>query len=335
MRLGLTYDLRQDWLDRGYSLEETAEFDREDTIEALEGALHGLGFETERVGSAEALMRALALGQSWDMVFNIVEGLHGFGREALAPCLLEARGIPYTFAEPLGLTVTLHKAMTKRVVRDLGLPTPDFCLVESMADVANVELPQPLFAKPVAEGTGKGVTPRSMIRTRKDLQAACAFLLYEFRQPVLVETYLPGREFTVGVVGTGHRARALPVMEVVLVDGKAEAGAYTYDNKALYEDRVHYRLVDDESARRSAEVAVAAHKGLGLRDISRVDLRLDAEGTPHFMEVNPLPGLHPGHSDLPIMCRLAGVAYRELIAMIMESALERAPAATNEVARCA
>ncbi|NCC25948.1 MAG: D-alanine--D-alanine ligase, partial [Deltaproteobacteria bacterium] len=223
MRLGLTYDLRQDWLDRGYSLEETAEFDREDTIEALERALHGLGFETERIGSAEALMRALALGQTWDMVFNIAEGLRGFGREALVPCLLEARGIPFTFAEPLGLTVTLHKAMTKRVVRDLGLPTPDFSLVETMADVAGVDLPWPLFAKPVAEGTGKGVTPISMIRTRKDLETACAFLLNEFHQPVLVETFLPGREFTVGVVGTGPRARALPVMEVVLVDGKAEA----------------------------------------------------------------------------------------------------------------
>jgi D-alanine-D-alanine ligase len=328
MLVGLTFDLRREWLDRGYTLEETAEFDSEETIAALENALQDLGYETERIGSAESLMRALTAGRSWDLVFNIAEGLYGFGREALVPCMLEARGIPCTFADPLGLTVTLHKAVTKRVVRDLGLPTPDFALVQSLQDVSCVALPFPVFAKPVAEGTGKGVSPASMIRDKKQLTATCARLLHEFKQPVLVESYLPGREFTVGVAGTGADARALAVMEVVLND-RAQPGAYTYENKAEYEDRVKYHLARDKAAHQAAALAVAAHQGLGLRDVSRVDIRLDAAENPAFMEVNPLPGLHPGHSDLPIMCALAGISYQELIAVIMTSARERVPSAVR------
>lgn len=322
MRVGLTYDLREQYLAEGYGLEETAEFDRPDTIDAIERALHRLGFETDRIGHVRQLAARLVAGERWDLVFNIAEGLEGIGREAQVPALLDAWRIPYVFSDPLVMALTLHKGMAKRVVRDQGVPTAPFAVIEQPADVAEIDLPFPLFAKPVAEGTGKGVTPASKVTSQTGLRRVCRQLLQRFRQPVLVETFLPGREFTVGITGTGARARSIAVMEVVLTE-KAEADVYSYVNKEECDSRVHYRLVDDGEAREAAAVALAAWRALGCRDGGRIDIRSDARGRPHFLEVNPLAGLHPQHSDLPIMCALSGISYDDLIGRIMDSALTR------------
>ena len=323
IRVGLAYDLRDDYLAAGYGLEETAEFDRPDTIAALEAALAGQGFAVDRIGSVRQLAARLVGGERWDLVFNIAEGLRGVGREAQVPALLDAYDIPYTFSDPMVMGLALHKGMTKHVIRDHGIPTAPFAVIESRADLAGLELPYPLFAKPVAEGTGKGVTPASRVANPAALRTVVSALLERFRQPVLVETFLPGREFTVGIIGSAAEAEAVAVMEVVLGE-RAEAGVYSYANKEECEERVIYRLADDEEARRAAAVALAAWRALGCRDAGRVDLRSDAQGQPSFLEVNPLAGLHPEHSDLPIMCRLAGIDYGTLIGRIAGSALRRA-----------
>jgi D-alanine-D-alanine ligase len=322
IRVGLAYDLREDYLAAGYGLEETAEFDRPETIAAIESALAAQGFATDRIGSVRRLAARLVAGDRWDFVFNIAEGLRGIGREAQVPALLDAYDIPYTFSDPMVMGLTLHKGMTKHVVRDRGIPTAPFAVIESRGDLADLALPYPLFAKPVAEGTGKGVTPASRATNPGALRRVVAELLERFRQPVLVETFLPGREFTVGITGTGAQADAIAVMEVLL-GAEAEAGVYSYVNKEECEARVTYRLADDEEARRAAAVALAAWRALGCRDGGRIDLRSDAAGGPNFLEVNPLAGLHPEHSDLPIMCSLAGIAYPTLIGRIVDSALRR------------
>lgn len=314
--------MREDYLAEGFTEEETAEFDRAETIEAIDRTLQDLGHDTDRIGHVRRLMARLIGGERWDLVFNIAEGLKGFGREALVPALLDAYEIPYTFSDPLVLAMTLHKGMAKRVIRDLGIPTADFCVVERITDLGRLDLPYPLFAKPVAEGTGKGVDARSRITTPSDLEEVVGRLLATYRQPVIVERFLPGREFTVGILGTGDVAEALGPMEVLLKD-KAEPHAYSYLNKERCEDLVEYRLVDDVVAREAKEVAIAAWRGLGCRDAGRVDIRLDAKGTPNFMEVNPLAGLHPEHSDLPIICTKVGITFRDLIGRIVESALRR------------
>ena len=158
MRIGLTYDLRNDYLAAGYSDQETAEFDRPDTIDAIQSALNDLGHQTDRIGHGQRLVSRLAAGDRWDMVFNIAEGLRGNARESQVPAILDLYAIPYTFSDPLVLAVTLHKDVTKTVVRQAGIPTPDFALVKRLADLDNVSLPLPLFVKPVAEGTSKGIT---------------------------------------------------------------------------------------------------------------------------------------------------------------------------------
>ena len=328
MLIGVTYDLRDAYLALGYSEEETAEFDRESTIEAIEGALRTLGHETDRIGNTKQLAARLVRGDRWDLVFNFAEGLHGIGREAQAPALLDLYEIPYTFSDPLVMSLTLHKGMTKRVVRDAGVPTPDFAVVEREEDAAAVDLPLPLFVKPNAEGTGKGVTPRSVVRDRADLWPRCAELLERFRQPVLVETMCTGREFTTGILGTGDEARVVGTMEVILLP-QAEADVYSYVNKENCEELVEYRLgnaATEPVVAESERVALAAWRALGCRDGGRVDLRCDAAGQPQFLEVNPLAGMHPEHSDLPIIATKVGMPYVDLVRSIVKSAATRVTA---------
>jgi len=323
LKVGMTYDLREDYLKEGYGLEETAEFDLPDTIEAIEQVIINCGFQPDRIGNIKALTKRLAASDRWDLVFNIAEGLYGFGREAQIPALLDAYKIPYTFSGPLGHALTLHKGMTKHIVRDLGIPTPDFAVVHSEEDIPAINFPFPLFAKPVAEGTSLGINALSKIKNRKELVDVCSNLLRNFKQPVLIETYLPGREFTVGILGTGNDARALGVIEVILKP-TAEKDAYSYDNKEHYEKLVQYVLVNDDDARQAMEISLMIWRGLDLKDAGRVDLRSDALGVPHFMEVNSLAGLNPIRSDLPILCNLLGITYHELISSIIYSALKRA-----------
>ncbi len=325
MRIGLTYDLRSEYLAAGYTEDETAEFDREETIDAIDAALQRLGHETDRVGNARQLVERLAAGRRWDLVFNIAEGMIGIGREAQIPALLDAYGIPYTFSDPLVMSLTLHKGMTKRVMRDAGVPTCDFAVVEHPDDVAHIRFAPPYFVKPVAEGTGKGVSPKSIVRRRKDLPEACRLLLETYRQPVLVERFLPGREFTTAVIGTGRQAEVLGTMEVLLLAG-AEQQVYSYHNKENFEALVRYRLVqpaDDPLVADIEDIALRAWRVLGCRDAGRLDLRCDKRGRPQFIEVNPLAGLHPEHSDLPIICGLVGVSFERLIARIIASAEHR------------
>ncbi len=324
LHVGITYDLRRDYLAAGFSKEETAEFDRVDTIDALEEALSALGYAVRRIGNIKALVECLARGERWDMVFNIAEGLYGFSREAQIPALLEAYGIPCTFSDSLVLALTLHKGMTQTIARSLGIPTADFFVVQTLADLPQIKLPFPLFAKPVAEGTGKGVSDASKIVSGTALEDVCRQLLEKYHQPVLVETYLPGREFTVGIVGTGDQAHVLGTVEIMLKE-QAEKHAYSYVNKERYAELVEYRLVGDAAAIQAEAIALAAWRALGCRDAGRIDLRADIAGAPRFMEVNPLAGLHPQHSDLPIICALKGITYRQLIGFIMEAAWQRQP----------
>ena len=325
MKIGLTYDLREAYLAEGYSELETAEFDRMDTIDSLENALRSLGHTTDRIGHVRQLVSCLAAGDRWDLVFNICEGLRGIAREAQVPALLEAYSIPCTFGDPVAMTVCLHKGLTKTLVEKSGMPTPQFVVVETMSDLAKVNLPFPLFAKPIAEGTGKGVSPASRISSAAELSQVCAALLSDFRQPVLVETYLSGREFTVGILGSGDDARVLGTLEIVLLSD-AEPGAYSYLNKERCEELVRYDLVrsdNDPEVAEAERIALISWRELNGRDAGRIDLRSDGSGQPNFIEANPLAGLHPEHSDLPMIATKVGMSFQELIRQIVESAAKR------------
>jgi D-alanine-D-alanine ligase len=325
MKIGLTYDLRSDYLADGYSEEETAEFDREETIEALEKGLQGLGHRTERIGNARSLIERLAKGDRWEFVFNIAEGLRGIAREAQVPAILDIYEIPYTFSDPMVMSLTLHKGMTKRIIRDAGVPTSEFFVFEGEMKEGDISFGPPYFIKPVAEGTGKGITPDSIIRRTGDLLPACEKMLANNNQPVLIERYLSGREFTVGITGTGPEAIVIGTMEVELLP-EAEQGVYSYANKENCEELVRYIIRDSRGCsivKRCEDVAINAWRALGCRDGGRIDIRCDETEAPYFLEVNPLAGLHPDHSDLPIIAKGTGLGYDALIERILSSALKR------------
>ncbi|MBV9912823.1 MAG: hypothetical protein JOZ93_09600 [Sinobacteraceae bacterium] len=325
MRIGVTYDLRADYLAMGYGEEDTAEFDSEITIEAICEALTSLGWQVTRVGNVKALAEALVAGQRWDAVFNFCEGLKGLAREAQVPALLDAYDIPYVFSDALTLAVTLDKSIAKRVVRDCGIPTPDFAVIERTTDIRNVKLPYPLFLKPIAEGSGKGVNGKSKVDNAAGLKHVATELLARFQQPVLVETFLPGREFTVGILGTGDQARVLGVSEIVPKEAWVGHG-YGFENKeGNWQEKVAIIRADPSSAKAAGRVALAAWRALRCRDGGRVDIRNDANGDPNFIEVNPVAGLRPDHSDLCLIANREGLSHRGLIGRIMESFMKRNP----------
>jgi D-alanine-D-alanine ligase len=321
MHIGITYDLRSDYLAAGYGEEETAEFDQLGTIEAIDEALQSLGHGTDRIGNARSLVDRLARGDRWDLVFNICEGLRGAARESQVPAILDVFEIPYTFADPAVLAVCLEKPLTKTVLRAAGLPTPDWQVVRRIADLDRLDVAFPLIAKPAAEGTGKGIDGASKVADRAALRQTCERLLAIYEQPVLVEKFLPGREFTVGIVGTDQDAEVLGTLEIIL-RSCAEPNVYSYKNKEQSESLVECRLVrgaEDPQVAEAERIALAAWRAVGGRDAGRLDLRCDPAGAPQLMEINPLAGLHPTHSDLPMLCTALGMEYVELIERIVES----------------
>lgn len=322
MIVGLTYDLKSTWLAQGLTPEQVAEFDSEETIAGIESALNELGYQTERIGNIIELANALVSGKRWDLVFNIAEGYFGIGREAQVPALLDAFQIPYVFSDPMVLSLTLHKAMAKHVIQGHGIPTAAFTLIRDLEDINSVNLQYPLFIKPLAEGTGKGISGKSLVKNPSELFSHASELLHRYAQPVLVEEFLPGREFTVGITGTGKDATPCGIMEIIVV-GNIENQIYSLHNKENYQSEVAYNLPEKFITDWCYNIALASWRALECRDGGRVDLRLDKNGVPNFIEVNPLAGLNPVHSDLPILCRMNEISYVSLISRIMGSALKR------------
>ncbi len=320
MRIGLTYDLRSWYLERGYTMDETAEFDKEETVAALEVALSTLGYETERIGNLFELVTQLAAGRRWDMVFNIAEGLYGDGRESAVPALLDQYRIPYVFSGPVVMGVSLNKYLARLVVEAAGVPVCPGIIAASVADLDQASsLAFPLFVKPVAEGTGKGINSNSVVRNRDSLVTVVTGLLETYHQPVLIEEYLPGREFTVGVTGTGSEARVTGGMEVICMDDLP----YSVEVKENYEDYVKYEVYDEAVRGECDAVALGAWSALGAVDAGRVDMKADRNGRICFIEANPLAGLNPVHSDLPMLSRMNGMGFETLIELIMNSAKKR------------
>ncbi|KPJ67292.1 MAG: D-alanine--D-alanine ligase [Coxiella sp. DG_40] len=323
MKIALTYDLKEDYLALGFSSEQAAEFDKQETIDAIADAITCLGHQVERIGNLRQLIAALSQNRSWDLVFNIAESMYGFGREATIPCILEAFKIPYTFSDPLVLAIGLHKGMTKRLARDLGVPTAEFEVVNSCDELRNISLPYPVFVKPVAEGTSKGIGDKSIVHSDAELLSSCSEILEKFSQPVLVESYLSGREFTVGMIGTRNEAKVLGIMEVRFKNRSPDS-IYGSKTKENYLSKVEYTLLKEERLfAKISKISLDVWRGLGCRDAGRVDIKLNAQGDPMFMEINPLAGLHPVDSDLVILCGLLNISYHQLIKMILDSAKQR------------
>ena len=210
----------------------------------------------------------------------------------------------------------------KRVVRDLGIATPDFAVISELPELNGITLPFPLFLKPVAEGSGKAISEKSVVHDREELEKQTEYLLITSKQPVLAERFLPGREFTTGIIGTGNEATALGTIEILYND-RAGTKIYSYDIKNEYEKFVTYEIPDDDTCARCGSLALAVWNGIGGRDAGRIDIRMDENGTPNFIELNPLAGMNHLHSDLPIIAYKKGLTYDYLMEQILRSATKR------------
>jgi D-alanine-D-alanine ligase len=302
-----------------------AEWDSPATIDAVAAALAGCG-DVIRLEATEDFPARLRAARP-DIVFNIAEGLHGTNRESHVPAICEFFGIPYTGSDPFTLSLCLDKARTKELLAFNGIPTAAFALIRSEADLHRAPTPTdraPLFIKPVHEGSSKGITERNFVRSRAELADGVRFLLGAYEQPVLVESFLSGAEFTCGVLGNGAEARVLPLVGMDF--SSLPPGAlpiYGFEAKWLWDTAADPleifecpARIDHATETAIRDVVLRTYQVLGCRDWARVDVRLDGAGVPNVVEVNPLPGILPDPSDnscLPKAARAAGISYDELI----------------------
>lgn len=330
LRIGLAYDLQADQRSSGPQPEDALEeYDTPEMVALLGATLRRLGFGVVELGGGRSFLARLLAGPAPDLVFNLAEGRGSRSREAHVPACCEMLGVPVTHSDPLTMAVTLDKAMTKRVALAHGIPTAPFCLIERPEDLAGAALPPfPVIAKPNCEGSSMGVRRHSVCRDAAELAPLAAWILAEYRQPVLVESFLPGAEVTVVVLGDGAGARILGAMEIAPRQGGPDRFVYSLEVKRNYKAEVDYHVpprLPPAALEAVDAVALASHRALGCRDIARIDLRLDAEGRPCLLEVNALPGLDTTHSDVPILCGYLGIGYDELIGRIVGHALDRHP----------
>ncbi|MGM0575446.1 MAG: D-alanine--D-alanine ligase family protein [Myxococcota bacterium] len=324
LRVGLLYNLKRESPGAPGVPEDEAEFDSPATIEALSDALASFGHDVLPLEATPDLLGHLQHARL-DVAFNIAEGLRGRSREAVVPALLELLDIPYTGSDPATLALTLDKGLAKRIVREAGVPTPRFAVLTSPRQRLPRDLRYPVIVKPVAEGSSKGVVGRSVAEDEADAREAAGALLDRYGQPALVEEFLPGREFTVGLLGD-RRPEVLPLMEIVFGEQGTPHPVYAFAHKQDAADAVRYEVparVEPALRREIASVALRAFRALGCRDVARIDLRLDRDGRPGFIECNPLPGLTPGWSDLCLIAEAAGMDHASLVGRILRPALRR------------
>jgi D-alanine-D-alanine ligase len=320
-----------------------AEWDSAETIDAVASALAAYG-DVIRLEATQEFPERLRAARP-DIVFNIAEGLHGTNREAHIPAICEFFDIPYSGSDPFTLSLCLHKAKTKDFLTAHGIPNADYVLVESNADLERALASHallagrpspaaPLFIKPVQEGSSKGITEKNFVRTRAELIAQTRFLLETYDQPVLIEEFLPGAEFTCGVLGNGASARVLPLVGMNFASLPSGAvPIYGFEAKWIWDtpdDPIEIfecpARIDDRLTAAISDVVLRAYRVLGCRDWSRIDVRLDAAGVPNIVEVNPLPGILPNPEDnscLPKAARAAGLDYDDLIQAALLAAAER------------
>lgn len=303
-----------------------AELDSASTIEAIKGALEEAGCDVTCLEGAPTALFPLING-NFDLAFNICEGLKSRNREAQIPALLEMIGLPYTGSDVLTLAVSLDKPTTKKLLLHDGVATPRFQVFHGPTEPLDSSLRFPLFVKPAHEGSSMGISANSKVTDEVELRRQVDFICRTYKQPALVEEFISGREFTIGVIGNGAELRTLPVMEIDFSKVPAEANnIYTYQFKKEWTARENFLCpapVDEETAEKMRHEAVRAFTSLGCRDYARVDFRLGEDGTPYVIEVNPLPGLAPGYSDFPVSAEAAGLSFSQLITEILSTAICR------------
>ena len=328
MRIGLAYDLKDKVPEpQGKPEDALEEYDSLETVDAIAKAIEAQHHSVVKLGGGREFLNNV-LGQRVDLVFNIAEGLGNHrSREAQVPSVLEMLGVPYSGSDPLCLAVSLEKPLAKRLVSFSGVATPRWQVVGDTKQLKEVEwgqFPLPAFAKPAHEGSSKGIRITSRLENSPQIVEAVTGLLEYYQQPVMVEEFISGEEVTVGVIGNSP-PKVVGIMRVV-PRKKTDYFVYSLEVKRDWESLLTYEcpaLLGKGVLQDIADSSLKAYEALGCRDFARMDFRISPDGTPYFLEINPLPGLNPKSGDLPIMAGKMGWTYEALISAVLNAALQR------------
>ena len=322
--VGLTYDLKTDYqFKEGDPADANAEFDHPSTIDVIADAIAAGGFKVERIGNAANLLDKLP-SLKVDIVFNISEGVTGRNRESQVPILLEMAGIPFVGADALTLGLTLDKVMAKKIFIAEKIPTPKFFEVSSVNELANLNHHKfPLIVKPRFEGSSKGLSESSRVETREELIKQVEYIVSAYKQPALVEEFISGQEFTVGLIGNDP-VDVLPIVQIK-IDGKLKLNDKFYTFARITSDRLEYicpAKIPQELKKKIDDLALRVYKAVDCRDFGRVDFRVDQDGKPYVLEINPLPSLST-EDVFMLLAQNIGITYEQIIGRILESAIKR------------
>lgn len=323
LRVGLTFDLKSDYVFReGEPPDANAEFDKEETISELEEAIKAGGHEVVRLGNAQALLARREELKRLDILFNIAEGYAGRNRESEVPVILEMLGVPFVGSDGLTMALTLDKVVAKKVLIAEGIPTPRFVELQKPEEAATVQLKYPLIAKLRHEGCSKGLTPASLVKNTEELELQVERLTRTYQQPALIEEFIEGREFTVGIIGNDP-PEAQPVVQIEF-DGQLELGRlfYTFENIHSGVDYICPAPIEEALEQRLASLALQTYMAFECRDFGRVDIRVDAKGTAYVLELNALPNLST-EDAFWCFAEARGISYDAIVNQVLDSALLR------------
>jgi len=322
-RVGLTYNVKSEFvLQPGDPPDLNAEFDHDETITYIEQAVREGGHEVVRIGSARRLLEQKAR-LNVDIVFNIAEGYEGRNRESQVPILLEMMGIPFVGADGLTLGLTLDKVLTKKVLIAEGIPTPRFVEVHDPDTLWTVALSYPLIVKLRYEGSSKGLSEKSLVNTPKELREQVRWLTETYHgSPLFIEEFIEGNEFTVAIIGN-ESPEVYPVCQISL-DGETELGRkfFTFAYLRAGSDYVCPAPIPEPLARAMQELALRTYQAVDCRDFGRVDFRVDRQGRPYVLEINPLPSLST-EDVFNYIAKTRGMTHSHIINRILDTALVR------------
>ncbi|MCK9572106.1 MAG: ATP-grasp domain-containing protein [Candidatus Omnitrophica bacterium] len=329
MKVAITYNLKKK--DTTKPADYFSECDSLDTINNITNALKSKGHCVEAIDVEYPRLFSYFSKHRVDMVFNIAEGKVGKFRESEVPAVLDYLKIPYTGSDTFSLALALNKALTKKILKAEGIPTPNFQLFVKGNEKLNPELKFPLIVKPNCEGSAKGINKNNVVHNKEELFLRVKEIIGQYSQEALVEEFIEGKELTVGILENG-KTRVLPILEIDFANCQ-KSGEYFYSwrmkefqgNKEMGLEPSFFcpARLDKEIEKKVIDVALRTHRALGCLDISRTDIRLDKFNVPYVLEINPLPGLDPKESNFPIMAYAAGMKYEDLIEAIILSASER------------
>jgi len=323
LKIGIAYNLQHGFLSKVEDME--AEYDSLDTIKAIQKVLQSAGIDAELL-EADSDFVSRVKAANVDLVFNIAEGTHGRGRESQIPAILSFLGIPFSGSDETTLAVSLDKALAKRLLSTFRINTPAYQYLKTPVFHRDETLRFPLIVKPDSEGSGKGITELAVVSDESQLNRVLSRNFSLYGEPMLLEEYIPGREFTVGILGNGTLTTVFEPMEICYLHADGKERIYSYKVKKNYKQYVEYRCPPDLDSKLCEQMKRSArdiYDALECRDFSRIDFRLSDDGILYFIEINPLPGLAPGYSDYPMLAQYCGMDYRTLILSVLNCALMR------------